>query len=353
MRRDSAREARRLAPRQPRQQRGIARKAALRLHRPGALPRGIAAAQRMRRRHLRQHQGVGRDEAQRQRGGRAAGEGAAGAVAMSGGNARQCEPAAGLRRRDPVDDLPVVVGAVAAGDADGVGAALLQGARKCWHGVERRLRLAQQRRRLVAVRRHQRRTRQQPAPVRHECRLVDERGAAAGAQHRVHHQIDRCALAQAVDPARNALDLRHAAEQPSLDDLRRHVAGQCRELRVQHLDADGCDARYRLRVLRRHRGDHRAQVHAEGIGRALVGCEARAAPAVGAGDAPDDGARHGSAPSRNGSPLTGVLATAKSCLAITPACQAPRPASIARRKACAIATGSRACATAEFSSTAS
>ncbi|MDB5751029.1 MAG: sugar transporter permease [Ramlibacter sp.] len=56
---------------------------------------------------------------------------------------------------------------------------------------------------------------------------------------------------------------------------------------------------------------------------------------------------------RNGRPVTGVVATAISCLAMMPASYASRPASMPSRKARAMVTGSCARATAEFTSTAS
>ena len=73
------------------------------------------------------------------------------------------------------------------------------------------------------------------------------------------------------------LALKGAAQQPGLDGSGRHVVGQRGQLRVEQFGRHGLDARHAHRVLRRDRRDHRAQVHTEGLGRALVGTQARAA----------------------------------------------------------------------------
>ena len=113
--------------------------------------------------------------------------------------------------------------------------------------------------------------------------------AGAGAEHGVDHQGHGRALAQGIYPAGHGLHVFHAAQQAGFDGGGRHVACQRGQLGLQLLRRQGGDAGNGLRVLRRDGGHHRAQVHAESERRALVGCQARAAAAVVAGDAPENG----------------------------------------------------------------
>ena len=142
---------------------------------------------------------------------------------------------------------------------------------------------------LAPIWRDHRRARQQQFDIGAQHRLIGERRAGTGAQHRVHHQRHAgIARAQAVDPARHHRHVLGAAQQPGLDGSGRHVVGQRGQLRVEQFGRHGLDARHAHRVLRRDRRDHRAQVHTEGLGRALVGTQARAAARIVAGDAPDN-----------------------------------------------------------------
>ena len=298
--------------------------------------------------HLGQHQRVGRHEAQRQRRRGAAGKGAAGAVRVPGFEARQRQPATGVLGIDPVQRPARRVHAVAAGDGDRLRTLRAQGHGQRRHvarlaglahhpsplprGARVRRRATQQPPRLVLVGRDQRGARQQQLAVGAQHGLVGKGGAAAGPQHRIDHQRQRRPLAQPVDPARQHGHVVGAAQQPGLDGGRRQVRRQCRQLRVEQVGRHRLDARHGLRVLRRDGRHHRAQMHAERRRRALVGGKARAAARVVAGDTPDDRlsycfcscwrlshGRHGAFPIRNGLPVTGVVATAKSCRAITPA----------------------------------
>src|SRR3990167_9355573 len=111
-------------------------------------------------------------------------------------------------------------------------------------------------------------------------------------------------------------------------------------------------------MLRGQGADHRAQVHAHGVGGALVGdapdhrraFPVRCHPVSILGDAPV-GMHAGAHGRTNGWPLTGVEAMATSLVGIRPARWPSRPASTACLNARAMRTGSRACATTPFSST--
>ena len=311
-------------------------------------------------RHLGQHQRVGGDEAARHRRGGAGREGAAGAVRVACVQPRQREPAARQRRVDPVERIGAVGGAVravAAGDRHRAGPERTQRRGLRRHlGRRRGVSHAQQPRRLAPVRRDQVGTRQQPLAVGRQQRVIAEsRAARAGAQHRIDHQAHaRPALGvEARQPAHQHRHALGAADQPGLDDARAQVGRQRGELRVEHLRRHRHDAGDAERVLRGDRRDHRAEVDRAALGGARVGAQAGATAAVVAGDAPDDRSIHAGAHSRKGRPLTGVVATAIACGAITPASKPSRPACTARPKAAAMRTGSRACDTAEFSSTAS
>jgi hypothetical protein len=146
--------------------------------------------------------------------------------------------------------------------------------------------------------------------------VARQAGAGGSAQHRVHDQRHRRPFAQAVQPTRDDAQLLDATQQAGLDHCRRQVAGQRGQLGVQALGGHGQHGLHRHTVLRRQRGGHGAEVHAHCVRRALVGRQSSAAAAVEPGNAPDGGFRH---EMRKGLPPTGVLATAMSCLAITPA----------------------------------
>ena len=324
--------------------------------RPDPLPRRVADRQPRRRRHLRQHQRVGCDKTARHRRRGRGGEGAARAMRVPHVEPRQRQPAAGVRRVEPVERVGAVR-AVTAGDADGRCAECAQCGGLCGHVGERRgVRLAEQPRRLAPVRRDEVGARQQVRAVGVDQRGVREGCAArARAEHRVDHQPHaRSAVrVEPVQPARQHGHAVHAADQTGLDDGRPQVGGQRRELRIEHLGRDRHDPLHAERVLRRDGRDHRAEVDRAALSGPRIGAQAGAAAAVVAGDAPDDRTVHGAAHSRNGRPPTGVVATAIDCGAITPASKPSRPACTACPKAAAIRTGSRACDTAEFSSTAS
>ncbi|MDT4879442.1 hypothetical protein FQZ97_1151180 [compost metagenome] len=78
-----------------------------------------------------------------------------------------------------------------------------------------------------------------------------------------------------------------AAEQAGLDHARRQVGGQGFELRLQQLGRHGLHLGHGGGALRGDGGHDGAEVHAKRVGRTLVGRQARAATAVGTGDAPD------------------------------------------------------------------
>ena len=208
------------------------------------------------------------------------------------GHARQRQPAAGLGRGDPVQ-RPARRGrrVVAAGDGDRLRAGATQRGSQRGH-IAPGSAPAGQPRGLAPVGRDEGRARQQQFAVGGQCRVVGKGGAGAGAQHRVHHQGHGHTLAQPVHPARHHGDVGRAAQQAGLDGGGRQVVRQRGQLRIEQLRRHRLDARHRARVLRRDGRHHRAQVRAEGLGRALVGHQPGAAATVVAGDAPDRALLH-------------------------------------------------------------
>ncbi len=265
----------------------------------------------------------------------------AGAVMVARVDARRDEPAARLRCCDSV----ARVGAFRISPRHDRGARARTAQRRC--GLARRQFFAQQPGGLGTIGRDHGRERHQVLTQGRE-QIAARHGRA---RRRTPDRIDDERNPQPPHPPREHAHVVRTPQQPALDRQRRQVVCQRGQLRVQQIRHHRIDAPHRHRVLRSDRRHRRAAVHAEGIEGTQVGLDAGAAAAVRAGHAPDDRAsvRH----SVNGRPVTGVLATAIVCGAISPASYPSRAPSMASRNARAIATGSAACATAELSSTAS
>ena len=128
--------------------------------------------------------------------------------------------------------------------------------------------------------------------------VVGKGGATGrGAQHRVHHQGQLAvgvlargrAGAGVVHALRHQAHGGHAAQQAGLDDAGWHVFGQGLQLGLERVWRHRPDGGHTLRMLGGEGRGHGAQVHAQGVGGALVGAQAGTAGGVQAGDAPDDG----------------------------------------------------------------
>ena len=263
--------------------------------------------QRVVHHHATEHAGVGWPMPAGQGGGDGAGQGAAGAVVMRGGDARGAQPALGLGALQPVQaESALELGAlcVTTGDEHAAWPQGLQCLGKVGDGVQVAdvarccTRRCQQRQRFRAVGGDHGGAGQQPLAVSLDDGAVGESSATrAGAQHRIDHQgevlvrIDALGGigAQAVHPACHGFDRGHAAQQAGLDGAGAQVRVQGLQLGFELLRVHREDGVDPLRVLCGQAGGNGAQVHAQGVGGALVGAQACTSCGVQPRDGPDDG----------------------------------------------------------------